>query len=297
MKQKWKLSHDDEIVLYGFNAYCRDQVDALIRQGYHVIAILDQNVKDRKYQGVDILPDVSRLHISKKVCVFIMLQNGMLHWDIAFGIYMQGVERIVFLPMRAQSYCNDMHSQFIEQYNYMMEGNYALMQVPYLSAELFKEKETEQYRVAKNLDNGESIVWLPIYRIRTALREPEKYRDIPIAEFEPYYNLFSHLSGDKCDMSEYIQVYGKVPEKMSDEQACQYVFEKRIGLYQFFENNFYTGNMDYFVAAAPKAEWNERGYLNLCEGQHRCAYLIFKGMRWVPVRVITEAIEKIAVFC
>lgn len=226
-----------------------------------------------------------------------MLQNGMLHWDIALKLYSQGIDRIVFLPMRAQSYCNDIQNQFIEQYNYMMEGNYALMQVPYLSADLFEETKREQYRIAKRLDNGESIVWLPIYRVRTAMREPEQYRDIPIVEFEPYYKLFSYLSGAKCDISEYIQIYGKVPESVPAKQASQFVFEKRIGLYQFFENNFHAGNMDYFVAAAPKAEWNERGYLNLCEGQHRCAYLIFKGMRQVPVRVTSKTLDKIAVSC
>ena len=41
----------------------------------------------------------------------------------------------------------------------------------------------------------------------------------------------------------------------------------------------------YFVAAAPKAVWNKKGYLNLCEGQHRCVYLLTKGMKKVPVRL------------
>ncbi len=30
---------------------------------------------------------------------------------------------------------------------------------------------------------------------------------------------------------------------------------------------------------------SKKGYLNLCEGQHRCVYLLTKGMKKVPVRL------------
>lgn len=52
--------------------------------------------------------------------------------------------------------------------------------------------------------------------------------------------------------------------------------------------------MKYFEAIAPKVTYNSNGYVNLCEGQHRCIYLYLKGMSRLPVRVTKEELENIA---
>lgn len=218
----------------------------------------------------------------------------MLHWDIAFDIYQQGVNRILFLPMKARSYCDNLKYEFIEQYNYMLEGNYTLLRVPYVTDEMFIG-ERKKYRLARKLNNDEYIIWMPVNMIRTALCEQEQYRDKPITDFTPYIRLFTYLSGkEDSDISEYIRLYGKVPDGIKPEAAFQYVIEKRHILYDFFEENFHSGNMEYFAVAAPKAEWNEKGYVNLCEGQHRCVYLLTKGLEHFPVRVDQTVINHIS---
>lgn len=245
------------------------------------------------YNGIDIVRHISELNVSERTCVWIMLQNGMLHWDIALDIYRNGINRLLFLPMKIGSFCDTLKREFIEQYNYMMEEDYASLQVPYLTDEMFGERNRGKCRLEKWLHNGEGIIWVPLELVRTTLCEQEKYRDKPIAEFDPYFKLFKHLSGVDNDISEYISLYGKAPKAMTVEDAYQYVLKKRSVLYDFFENNFNSGNINYFVAAAPKADWNDKGYLNLCEGQHRCVYLLFRGMKQVPVRVTKEALYKL----
>ncbi len=237
--------------------------------------------------------NAEEFNISEKTCVFIMLQNGMLHWDIAFSMYKKGIDRVVFLPMRRKHCPNDIQNILIEQYNYMLEGNYALMRIPYLTEKIFEQIDRKPYRIVRRLNNGELIVWIPVDMVRTAMREPRLYRDIPIADFIPYINLFLYLSGVESEISEYITIYGKMPDTMSKEDARYNVIKKRRALFDFFEENFNTGNFDYFLTAAPRAEWNESGYVNLCEGQHRCVYLMSKGMKRIPVRMTEETIEKL----
>lgn len=44
-EEKWLLDHKDEIILYGYNEYCRKQADALNAEGYNVAGIIDQNYR------------------------------------------------------------------------------------------------------------------------------------------------------------------------------------------------------------------------------------------------------------
>ena len=289
------VTQDDEIVLYGYNLYCRKKADDLLAGGYNLVGIIDRDSQIRgEYQGVPIESHIENLVVSERTCVFIMLQNGMLHWDVAFDLYKHGVERAVFLPMKTGFYSNDVQTDLIIQYNYMIEGYYSLMRVPYLNDEMFEQIKAKKWYVARQLDSAEYIVWISVDLVRTTLNEKDKYRDIPIADFTPYLNLFSFLAGGKEDISEYVKRYGKAPFSETSEEAFNYVVNKRRTLYEFFEDKFKSGDMDFFVAAAPKAGWNENGYLNLCEGQHRCVYLLARGMDHVPVRIDKNVVDKLS---
>ncbi len=293
-KERYFIEWDDEIVLYGYNLYCREQADRLLAGGYTVAGIIDKNAQDGdEYRGIEITKSIENFTVSEKTCVFIMLQNGMLHWEIARDLYRHGIVRAVFLPMKTEFYSDDLQNEFILQYNYMMEGCYSLMKVPYLQDEMFELTVGRQWKLARRLDNAEYIIWITRDMLRTTMKEEEKYRDIPIADFTPYMDLFSYLSGNQRDITEYIKLYGLTPFPETSAEARDYVINKRRDLYAFFENKFNSGSMDYFVAAAPKAVWNTNGYLNLCEGQHRCVYLLSKGMKRIPVRMTEETIEKL----
>ncbi len=292
-KERYFIEWDDEIVLYGYNLYCREQADRLLAGGYTVAGIIDKNAQDGdEYRGIEITKSIENFPVSEKTCVFIMLQNGMLHWEIARDLYRHGIARAVFLPMKTEFYSDDLQNEFILQYNYMMEGCYSLMKVPYLQDEMFELTVGRQWKLARRLDNAEYIIWITRDMLRTTMKEEEKYRDIPIADFTPYMDLFSYLAGDQRDLSEYIKLYGLTPFPETSAEARDYVVKKRQDLYTFFEDKFSSGSMDYFVAAAPKAVWNANGYLNLCEGQHRCVYLLRKGLNYLPVRVDQTVIDQ-----
>lgn len=293
-EERYIIEQDDEILLYGYNLYCKEQADRLIEGGYRVIGIIDKNTDGKEtYREINVVDSVERLSVSEKTCVFIMLQNGILHWEIVKDLYLCGVRRAVFLPMKTGFYHDGIQNEFILQYNYMMEGAYSSMRVPYLQREMFEPVVRRCWRMARQLDHGEAIIWIDKDLLRTTLQEEEKYRDIPIAGFTPYVNLFSYLAGDERDISEYIKLYGLTPFPETSREARDYVLGKRHDLYAFFEDKFCSGSMDYFVAAAPKAAWNTKGYLNLCEGQHRCVYLLVKGMKYLPVRVDQAVIDYI----
>lgn len=284
-EERYAIRQDNEILLYGYNLYCKEQADTLIESGYRVIGIIDKKTDGKeKYREIPVVNSVEMLPVSEKTCVFIMLQNGMQHWEIAQDLYRHGISRVVFLPMRSDFYSDDIQSEFIIQYNYMMEGAYGFMRVPYLCDEMFR-LTWKAWRVARKLGNGKFIIWIKKELLRTTMKEIEQYRDIKIADFTPYINLFSALAGNERDISEYIKWYGLTPFSETSKEAFEFVIKKRSGLYIFFEDVFRSGNIGYFETAAPKAVWNTNGYLNLCEGQHRCVYLLTKGLDYLPVRV------------
>jgi len=244
------------------------------------------------YKGIPLVRSITELPISEKSVLFIMLQNGMLHYNIALECYKHGMERVLFLPMSEMT-LDKLDMDMILQYNYMLKGDYIVMKVPYLTEKYF-EKAVSNYRIVRTLDNGEYIAWISVDMVRTSLREEEKYRDIPINEFVPYIKLFLHLSGKSdTDISEYVRLYGKTTYPAESREAYQYTYNKRSGLYYFFERNYNEGNMEYFETAAPRVVYNENGYVNLCEGQHRCVYLLSKGMKRIPVRVTEEILFKL----
>ena len=54
-EEKYLVAQEDEIVLYGYNVYCREQVDRLIEGGYTVVGIIDQNPQNKgKYKHIPI---------------------------------------------------------------------------------------------------------------------------------------------------------------------------------------------------------------------------------------------------
>lgn len=294
-EEKYTISKADEILLYGYNEYCKQQVDGLLQEGYTVTGIIDQNAANiaENYRGVCIVNSIFELNVSERSVLFVMLQNGMLHWDVAFNLYKNGIERIVFLPMCEESQ-DSILQEFILQYNYMINGDYAVMKVPYLCDSIFEKSIYPQFRMAQILDNGEYIVWMSAEMIRTTLKEEKKYRDVPIAEFTPYVRLFLFLGGrNNIDISEYVRLYGKAPYSAESIEAYHYTINKRRNLYDFFESKYCDGNMEYFEAAAPRVAFNDNGYVNLCEGQHRCIYLLSKGMKKVPVRITEDILGKL----
>lgn len=295
LADRYVISQFDSIILYGYNHYCKRQVSMLTAKGYLVTGIIDCNADKLQdnYCGVPITNSISEFGVSDKTVVFIMLQNGMQHYNVAKELYDRGVTRIVFLPMDVDKY-NDGYIEFFLEYNYMIAGDYDVMKVPYLVPETFQRKQRSIIRIATVLDNAEYIVWFPIDLIRTTLNEVKQYRDIPLVKFSPYITFFRFLEGnEKLDISEYIRLYGFAPYSYNSIEAYKYTVRKRKPLYQFFESRFAEGDMKYFEAVAPKVTYNTNGYVNLCEGQHRCIYLYLKGMCKLPVRITKEELENI----
>lgn len=295
LTDRYVISQFDNIILYGYNHYCQQQVNMLTARSYLVTGIIDYNADKLQdnYYGVPIANSISKFGISDKTVVFIMLQNGMQHYSVAKELYNSGVTRIVFLPMDVDKY-DDCYIEFFTEYNYMINGDYSVMKIPYLVPEMFQEKPRSIIRIATVLDNAECIVWLPIDLIRTTLNEVEQYRDIPLAQFSPYITFFRFLEGnEKLDISEYIRLYGFAPYPYDSMEAYKYIILKRKPLYQFFESRFVEGDMKYFEAIAPKVTYNSNGYVNLCEGQHRCIYLYLKGMCMLPVRIMKKELDSI----
>jgi len=278
-----------QIVLYGFNNYTQKQISEIKEQGYFCGGIIDRRAQEIKmYQDIPVVSDIRELRQSKDACVFIMLQNALNHMEVAETLYRQGIKKILFVPMKCNAASQKIRIQLIEKYNMMQGCQYNLLRkIPYVQADFFEKNREPVCRVAKE-EADQVIAWVSAEKIFTTIREPAGYADIPLASFTPYIQLFSYLAGkENTDITEYVSLFG-ISSLIGNARKMEIV-GKRKQLFDCFEREINQG-MDFFVASAPQAEWNPKGYLNLCEGQHRYVYLLNKGLRKIPVRIkrITE---------
>ena len=287
----YDITRECQIVLYGFNVYTKNQVEILREQGFCCCGIIDccaETIKE--YQGIKVVSDITKLGDPRKVCVFIMLQNALNHMQVAHMLFQQGVHKIIFIPMEHNFYDREMQCELIIKYNAMLQNHYVLLKnIPYISEDFF-ERVTEPFcSVAMEFYN-DIIAWVPAEKIYTTMAEPDGYDNIPIAAFKPYISLFDFFEGREADISEYISLFGI--SALSGDDRKKEIVTKRKQLFDYFENEINRG-LEYFIISAPNAQWNENGYLNLCEGQHRCVYLLNKGYRKIPVRVDYKAVSKL----
>lgn len=276
------------IVIYGVNVYTSKFVYQLEQQGYNVLAIVDkgaENLPGDLYGRIEIIKDIAMLpfEVRKKCIIWIILQNAMLHYEIGKYICEQGVERIIFAPLSKKVKDRDLQMSMIEAYNRMINAiSYRNVgKIPLVKKKFFVSRN--ELKVVKE-ESETVIVFVPSYMIHTSLVEPEVYKDIPIEEFTPYFDLIKYIHSGDGDISEYIEKFGKVYDPMEMDERRKEIINKRKEQIKYLDYEFALG-MQYFISGAPLAKWNEKGYFNLCEGQHRCVYLLEHGVKELPIRL------------
>ena len=282
--ERYSITQENSIVLYGFNQYTKLHIKKLLENGYSVKAIIDKRANElNSYYGIQFIESIENLENPADVCVFIMLQNALQHYEIAKELYENGVGRILFVPMSRKVQDHNLENELIMKYNDMLLGNYEkLVGIP-ICKEIFKESDIPF--VETKIDLGDGVVaFVPVEMIFTTRIEPEGYDNIPISAFQPYHDLIHLFCGKDTDISEYMRLFGMPDCKNLNQIDRNAVLDKRKALIDYFEYEINRG-MDYFVASAPVAEWNETGYFNLKEGQHRSVYLLNRNLRKIPVRI------------
>ena len=291
MASRYKITPESRIALYGYNIYTRKQIQWLTSWGCTEIYVIDRNAdKIGKIEGAEIVPDIGQINGIVEICIWIMLQNAMQHADIAQVLYQQGVRKVLFVPMIRNLQHRDFQMEMTMLYNWLFLGRYEMLnQIPMLEEQQFQACR-EQICDVITVGREEAVAWIPVPALHAISTAQDGYGDVPIVAFRPYYDLLSCLKGGNTEIDTYIANFVVGNDNEITEEIRARVLTDRKRLVDYMDSECNRG-ADFFVAAAPQAVWNAKGFFNLCEGHHRCTFLIDRGWKKLPVRLRTSDIE------
>lgn len=282
------LDKNTKIVIYGAGDVGCECCNALLREGYWVVAGLD-----KKKRGNGILPGVEVFGLydsigyeKSEICVIICLSNGMLHKSVAYDLYKIGYMYIVFLPIE---FCLDdkVKSKITEQYNRVLKANLMKRENVVKFDEFFNNSFSAAQSIIKKL-RDDYIILCPLELLFTEvwvgdglkINTIALYKDRPIIVNDPRECLFDYLGGKSGNAEAF---FLSKKNNLTYEQKKELIKERQ-RLFSIFEHE-YNKQSEFFVEGAPYAEWNQNGYWNLVNGHHRTMFLLYKGHSFFPIRV------------
>lgn len=291
-----KLSKRRKVIIYGAGKRGRIIANLLNKRGYTISCFIDENASNIEF--IDNIPVIflGNLYSVKKYdksLFIIALQNALQHEEIAKKLYAMGCKYILFLPF-SKIYNIDEVTSIRHIYNEMLNGNMKknikiASYIDLLNKQIDENKSDDcliTYYVDINyLFSCDSIEnTFPENDVfgENRVKLNKKYSDKPIFLYEPYLNLFEYLDKGSELNNEYIQM-----QLFGDDFSCiemkkMKILRDRYKLFRIYEEAWNL-NMNFFYESAPYVTWNDRGYFNICDGHHRATYLIYKGLRSIPV--------------
>lgn len=292
----YSLNGMEEIILYGVNDYTHKYLTLLIQHKFHVCCIMDIRAKEiGKISNINVysFDDEAVLSMEKdNVFVVILLQDATKHDNIAKKLFACGFNKVLFLPTEYNVQVDNANKMRI-MYNYWLQEEYnRLHDIPDVG-EIFEDA------LKARVDSAKREKWITAWvSIELLYTNPEdvfkdknsskiRYADIPLVSYEGYIQLFSFMMGYGEEFEAYVEDRGDVICAYKKEISIKYILEQRFKLYSTFQRELNRG-IDFFVASAPPCRWNDRGYFNMMEGQHRCIFLYLRGFNRIPVRMKRE---------
>ncbi len=284
-----------EVIFYGINEYSLRMKDTVLSSGKKILAFIDRRADEiREIDGIPVCTKIVPNKLDE--CLIIALQNALQHDEIAARANKRGFERIVYVPMDCR--LDQGKAQVVRNaYNCITLDDWGAEQRPIPTyGELYKNVFLGNSAVEESIHHrGKYItVKIPVDLVYTSLREGE-YADIPLASFQPYdqmYDFFEANSSNDDSINEiYLRKYGL--KDTSGAVDIGKTITMRTGLIEKYTEFFQEG-LEFSLSCAPLAKWNERGYFNLCEGQHRTMWLLKRGIYYLPVRVPVDDWNKYA---
>lgn len=287
----------DSILFYGDNFISRPLYEKMINYGFSVKAIIDrkynsimQDVDGLKFLPVELL---SSEEFPINSIIIVCMSNGLTQESVLNGLINKGYENIIYLPMLN-------NRPIIEQdilrraYSDIMTGCFEnILHIP----KTYNLDEKDTVIIYKN--QVETAFLCPVYIIYTGTKAlydeqklplnfqiAKKYFDIPIEQDEPFKDLFNYF----MKKADYPYKYLEWMRSSVEEQNR--LLEDRKKLFSIYEQNF-EYNFSFFLYSPIRADWNEKGHINIHDGHHRCLYLVCKGKKYVPIAMKNGDYEKL----
>ena len=237
-----------------------------MRDGYNVRGFSDRAAAEiRICDGLPVYSviELKNIFLPNNI-VAIVLNNGMHHDDVAEQFFRQGIDKIVYSPMRIQTTYE--HRQFMRRmYKFLLTGEFDMIKsVPVFRASAFDNDD----RIIEFRGN-DVCFWCS-----TSIVEVR----------EQYLDLFNWLNGKSVDLKSYFECIGAtLPQLRFPSELRDSWLDNRRELFAIYEDALKYDTL-FFTDAPSSAFWNDEiKRFTLIDGNTRAHYLIHKGCKHIPI--------------
>lgn len=285
------LSKKSRFVLYGAASCGTILCRKLEKEDCKVDAFIDQRGKEigwlMNHPVYDLKQAQERLPV-KDVIVIVAVKNVFEHSRIAAELIKAGFCNILYKPYAILQGKGAVKEQLINQwYENMMSEEFVnqSVEIPCTCSVVTSVVSEGDYILEETDDSV--MVSIPLCCIFENKGVGQQERNA--LYFFPHIQFFKYLQGDtKADISYYIDYCKRAAREIGTfeltEQWQTNVIRNRVEICNEMNNAFFL-KRDFFLSGAPKVMWNRSGYFNLNSGKHRTAFMVSKGMQFMPVRM------------
>ncbi len=295
-----------EVLLYGAGQLGRQIFDRLITF-CQIRAFLDRAPERASAEcKAPVYSPFGNKSIDRGTPVIICLHSTLEQTKAAKKLYGEGFSRLLFYPegttapeaaVLRRAYCllmegayaelrglpcyGELETRKLKPYVLRHSGSFvttlASPDVLYIGG----NKQPDQLKKVASSDCTEEY--------REASARFDRYTNRPLPMFGLYLEFFRALLDGREAPKEYLNVCRHVQNcaGMDDDLF----FRERFEVFRLLEQKLEMG-LESFYDSPVDVDWNEKGYLETVDGNHRAAYLYCKGYRWIPVRMKTEDFER-----
>lgn len=297
--KKYIIEEKDKILIYGAATTGAIIYKKLIGLSYNVIAFVDRRSNEiESYYNLPVwsIDDVKQnCQENDQIIVIIAIKNVFEHERVAKMLWETGCKRIIFRPY------NELNGKGTEEdkelnklYNKVMEG-----EMP-LGGYIIKGYEEHILKDNAIMEENDDYVIanIPIYYIFTDKYENVDiiWGDIPCIGLIPHIGLFNLFAGKyNDDYKEYIKFCREAAIRSGGVTASESwednVYSSRLDVFNHMEY-LWEHDRNFFIRNAVEADYNEKGYFNIKSGKHRIVYMMIKGKRYIPLKILKADYRK-----
>ena len=281
----YRINKEDNIYIYGAGIIGQTLASKLRENGFLVAALIDRSKVDTSLPVINLEQYLGQAaNIEDRV--IITLNNGLSHDDLAKRIYRNGIQHILFLPMKINI---PLIAKQKMRYAYSEIVNHNCLDV---DIPLYQETD-EKYGIIRDDYNEHISLLYPaneLYAGTSKTKNEEywksdsgkiacKYMNKKAAEYGPYVSLFGCLENGKYDeiaLEDYMIFQGRI----TDESRRAF-FDDRLSLFKLYQESLYE-DVSFFTDSPIQCYYKDkRVYIK--DGYHRFFFLLFQRRKMIPI--------------
>lgn len=299
---KFSITEHSSIYLYGAASIGKIVYENLLKMGYSVTGFIDKRADELKtFLNCPVISLSDVVTLDKEAVIVVSVKNVFEHENIVQSLLEKNVHNLIFKPKSVlENRATEQETRIGDIYDALLEAQETdltnIIKTFTVSGYYYKD-------YALQFEEGEQcIALIPIPFVYTNDYNPSlhKWGNVNLFGFFTHDEFFRFLAGDKeTSIEHYVNEYCTYTATIQKDieitpQWKTNVVRNRAMIYEQMSLTLEI-DKDFFIRNAATAKWNpKRKYFNLTSGKHRCMFLVSKGYKFLPLKILKKDYEK---FC